>query len=224
MRPANHQDVLDPIKLTVLAHTSEKLQVLVEGHTFVKAPCLLNARASYEECLHDVVLFPEEIVDLMQMGHTARPEHPVLKVDPLMSAVDNTQLRQLSGIRVENLNLPPQLRREPQIVVIEKRDKLAARGQNPCVARRRRPSPVVSYNMTNRPRKARQDFRVLLRVIRGVIDHEDLAVTVVLPNHAPERLGQKRRTISGRDDRRNPRHVSSSLRVSEVGHGRRAGR
>jgi len=207
MCSANYQDVLDPVKVPTLPHAREEFQVLLKGHAFIEPSSLFNARPPHEDRLDDVVLFPEEIIDSLDVGHAAGSSISGLKVEPLVSAVDNTQPIESSGIRAEDLHLSPQLRGEPEIIIVEKGNELPVRARDPGIARGRRPAFQLSQDVPNRPREPRNDPGILFRVVGGIIDHKHFKVAVVLTNHGPQRVGEVPGTIPGRDDDRNLRHV-----------------
>lgn len=129
-------------------------------------------------------------------------------VDAAIPVVDQTQ----AGRAVhEALVLQPQLVGMPQVVGVERRDEIPARGVDTCIARRGH----AAVRLRNHPH-ARILRRVPLRhaagrVLGPVVDDDDLQVGVSLSQHRPHGLIERRHgVVSGNNDRDQVRHQPTS--------------
>jgi hypothetical protein len=106
-------------------------------------------------------------------------------------------------VPIEEVDLAAQLVRFPQVVIVEKRDQLAARGFNAAVARRTRPARVREAEVADR---GAERLHPRGRVVGGpVVADDDLEVAKRLRLHAGDGLGQQRGAIVGGDDHRDAR-------------------
>jgi len=153
-------------------------------------------------------------------SHVLRLVRPA--VPPLCRGVDQPRL----GVRVERRDLHLELVRQPDVIRVEERDQLTARGGDCEVARRAVPAVLTAWVReqpdTTGVRAGEPPRGVGAGVRRAVVDEQQLPVLVRLRDHALDRLGEVRLAVLEGDDDGDARRGRVAGRGSA--HGRRRGR